>query len=68
MDYKNIKSCDGHVIIEEVKNFKLKHIFECGQVFRFEEIIEGNFIIIAFGKVIGLKEEGNNVLIYNSTE
>ncbi len=68
MDYKNIKSCDGHVIIEEVKNFKLKHIFECGQVFRFEEIIEGNFIIIAFGKVIELKEEGNNVLIYNSTE
>ena len=68
MDYKNIKSCDDHVIIEEVKNFKLKHIFECGQVFRFEEIAEGNFIIIAFGKVIELKEDGNNVLIYNSTE
>ena len=25
-------------------------------------------IIVAFGKVIELKEEGNNVLIYNSTE
>ena len=43
MDYKNIKSYDDHVIIEEVKNFKLKHIFECGQVFRFEEIAEGNY-------------------------
>ena len=68
MDYKAIKSCDDYVIIEEVKNFKLKHIFECGQIFRFEEIAEGGFIIIALGKVLELKEEGNNILIYNSTE
>ena len=68
MDYKTVKSCDGYVIIEEVKNFKLKHIFECGQIFRFEEIAEGNYIIIAFGKLIELKEQDNNILIYNSTE
>ena len=68
MDYKTIKSCEKHVIIEEVKNFKLKQIFECGQIFRFEEIVEGNFIVIAFGKLIELKEEGNNILVYNSTE
>ncbi|AWK50595.1 8-oxoguanine DNA glycosylase [Clostridium beijerinckii] len=68
MDYKNIKSCDSYVLIEEVKNFKLKHIFECGQIFRFQEISEGNFIVIAFGKLIELKEENNNILIYNSTE
>ena len=46
----------------------MKQIFECGQIFRFEEIAEGNFIVIAFGKLIELKEEGNNILIYNSTE
>lgn len=68
MDYKAIRSFNNYVIIEEVKNFKLKHIFECGQIFRFEEIAEGNFIIIALGKVLELKEEGNNILIYNSTE
>jgi N-glycosylase/DNA lyase len=68
MDYRGIKACDDYVIIEEVKNFKLKHIFECGQIFRFEEIADGHFIIIALGKVIELKEDGSNVLIYNSTE
>ena len=68
MDYKGIRSCDDYIIIEEVKNFKLKHIFECGQIFRFEEIADGHFIIIALGKVIELKEDGSNVLIYNSTE
>ena len=68
MDYKTIKSCDNYIMIEEVKNFKLKHIFECGQIFRFEEIGEGNYIIIAFGTLIELKEQGDDILIYNSTE
>ena len=68
MDYKGIKSYDDYVIIEDVKNFKLKHIFECGQIFRFEEIGEGNYIIIAFGTLIEIKEQGDNILIYNSTE
>lgn len=68
MDYKTIKSYNNYVIIQDVKNFKLKHIFECGQIFRFEEIAEGHFIIIALGKLIELKEEGNNILIYNSSE
>lgn len=68
MDYKNIKFSKDHVIIEGVKNFKLKHILECGQIFRFEEIEENDFIVIAFGKLIEVKEEGNNVIIYNTNE
>ncbi len=68
MDYKNIKFSRDEVIIEGVKNFKLKHIFECGQIFRFEEVEENDFIVIAFGKLIEVKEEGNNVVIYNTNE
>lgn len=66
MDYKNIKEYDGYIVIEDVKNFKLKQIFECGQCFRFEKISDTNYIIVAFERVIELKEEGSNVLIYNS--
>jgi N-glycosylase/DNA lyase len=68
MDYKSIKFHDNYIVIEEVKNFKLKHIFECGQIFRFEEIAEGHYIVIAFGKLIEVKEEGANIIIYNATE
>lgn len=68
MDYKNIKFSKDHVVIEGAKNFKLKHIFECGQIFRFEEVKENDFIVIAFGKLIEVKEEGNNVVIYNTNE
>jgi N-glycosylase/DNA lyase len=68
MDYKSVKFQDNYIVIEEVKNFKLKHIFECGQIFRFEEIAEGHYIVIAFGKLIEVKEEGTNIIIYNATE
>lgn len=68
MDYKSVKFHDNYIVIEEVKNFKLKHIFECGQIFRFEEIAEGHYIVIAFGKLIEVKEEGANIILYNTTE
>lgn len=66
MDYKNIKEHDDYIVIEDVKNFKLKQTFECGQCFRFEKINDTNYIIVAFERVIELKEDENNIIIYNS--
>ena len=68
MDYKAVKYHDDYIVIEDVKNFRLKHIFECGQIFRFEEIAENHYIVIAFGKLIEVKEDGSNIIIYNTTE
>ncbi len=68
MDYKRIKVYEDHITIQEVKNFRLRQTFECGQCFRFKKISDFNYIVIAFGKVIELKEEKNNIHIYNSTE
>lgn len=68
MDYKNIEFYDDYIIVEKVRNFKLKHIFECGQIFRFEEVSENNYIVIAFGKLIEVREDGDNVIIYNTNK
>ncbi|NOW88423.1 N-glycosylase/DNA lyase [Clostridium beijerinckii] len=68
MDYKSVEFYDNYLIIKELSNFKLKHIFECGQIFRFEEVAENDFIVIAFGRLIEVKEDGNDVIIYNSTK
>ncbi|MBE6071437.1 MAG: DNA-3-methyladenine glycosylase 2 family protein [Clostridium butyricum] len=68
MDYKRITSYENYIEIEEVKNFKLKQTFECGQCFRFNKIDDNNYIVVAFEKVIELKQEGDNILIYNSSE
>lgn len=68
MDYQRITVYDEYIVIEGVKNFKLKQTFECGQCFRFEKISDNNYIIVAFERVIELKEDGNNIKIYNSNE
>ncbi|MBE6063411.1 MAG: DNA-3-methyladenine glycosylase 2 family protein [Clostridium butyricum] len=68
MDYKNIKINEDNIIIEGVKNFKLKQTFECGQCFRFYKISDINYIIVAFERVIEVKEDEDNIIIYNSNE
>ncbi len=50
------------------KDFNIKQTLECGQSFRFTEIDESTFKIIAFGKVITVFSKNNIVKIYNTTE
>ncbi|WP_293981225.1 DNA-3-methyladenine glycosylase [uncultured Clostridium sp.] len=68
MDYKRISVNDDYIVIEDVKNFKLKQTFECGQCFRFDKISDTNYVIVAFERVIELEEDGNDIKIYNSNE
>lgn len=68
MDYRDIKINEDSVVIEGVNNFKLKQTFECGQCFRFHKISDTNYITVAFERVIELKEDGDNIIIYNSNE
>ncbi|PRR79044.1 hypothetical protein CLLI_10850 [Clostridium liquoris] len=56
------------VKIKNVKNFELAHIFECGQCFRWNEQENGNYIGVAFGKVIEVEKRDNDVIIYNTDE
>jgi len=68
MDYKNIESFNEGIIIKEVDNFELDHIFECGQCFRWNKQESGNYIGVAYGKVIEVEKKGNDVKIYNINE
>lgn len=68
MDYKNIKYIDDKVILEEVKNFNIKQILECGQCFRWDKISETNYIIIAFERVLEITQEDNKVIFSNTNK
>ncbi|MBU3194397.1 DNA-3-methyladenine glycosylase family protein [Clostridium algidicarnis] len=68
MDYKNIESFDKGIIIKKVKNFNLIHIFDCGQCFRWDREENGNYIGVAFERVIELEKRDEDVFIYNTTE
>ena len=68
MDYKNIEAFNEGIIINGVKNFELDHIFECGQCFRWNKQPNGNYIGVAYGKVIEIEKKNAEVKIYNISE
>lgn len=68
MDFSRVEGFVDHVVVKEVRNFELAHIFECGQCFRWNKQENGNYIGVAFGKVIEVEKRENDVIIYNTTE
>ena len=49
-------------ILENVKSFEPKHIFECGQCFRWDEEIDGSYTGVVKQNVINVKKVDNNVV------
>lgn len=49
-------------IIENNDSFELKHIFECGQCFRWNEQADGSFIGVFKNNVIKVKKENKKVI------
>lgn len=68
MDFNNVEIKDNFIIIKGVKNFKLPHVFECGQCFRWNKTVKNTYIGVAFGKLIEVEKKDNNLIIYNTTE
>ncbi|MFL0246445.1 DNA-3-methyladenine glycosylase family protein [Candidatus Clostridium stratigraminis] len=68
MDYSRIENFENGVILKDIKNFELSHIFDCGQCFRWNRQENGNYIGIAYGKVIEVEKRDKDVLIYNTNE
>lgn len=66
MDFKEVIEESGKVILKDVKNFELPHIFDCGQCFRWNRQDNNNYIGVAFGKVIEIEKRNNDVVIYNT--
>lgn len=66
MDFENIEEFNNRIILNKVENFELPHIFDCGQCFRWTKESNGNYIGVAFGKVLEVEKNGENVVIYNT--
>lgn len=68
MDFKSINVLEDGILIKGVEHFELKDVFECGQCFRWNKTEENSYIGTAYGKVIEVKKDGNDVIIYNISE
>ncbi len=66
MDFKNYSYSDNKVVVKDVKNFVLPHIFENGQCFRWEKTYDDTYIIVAKDRVIELKRVHDDLIIHNS--
>jgi N-glycosylase/DNA lyase len=57
------------ILLKEVKDFNAKHIFECGQCFRWKKKRENYYVGVANKKVIGVEQlKEDQILIRNATE
>ena len=46
---------NNKVIIDKIKDFEPKHIFECGQCFRWDKEEDGSYTGVANGKILNVK-------------
>ncbi|MEA4849553.1 MAG: DNA glycosylase [Clostridiaceae bacterium] len=52
-----INEIENGLILEDVKDFDAKHIFECGQCFRWAREEDGSYTGIAYGKVLNVRSD-----------
>ncbi|CEK36207.1 DNA glycosylase,3-methyl-adenine DNA glycosylase II,3-methyladenine DNA glycosylase/8-oxoguanine DNA glycosylase,8-oxoguanine DNA-glycosylase (ogg),8-oxoguanine DNA glycosylase, N-terminal domain [[Clostridium] sordellii] len=57
---------DNKVILEGVSDFDPKHIFECGQCFRWNDQGDGSYTGVAKGRVINVSREGDTIYLKNT--
>ncbi|MBO3445951.1 DNA glycosylase [Clostridium sp. CCUG 7971] len=62
----NVYEKDNSVILEGVADFDSKHIFECGQCFRWHKEDNGSYTGVAKGKVINVLRENDKIYLNNT--
>lgn len=65
MDY-NIVERDNRIILKNMADFEPKHIFECGQAFRWHVEEDGSYTAIHRGRLVNVKREGEDIVFLNT--
>lgn len=61
----NITEKDNQIIVQDMKDFNLSHIFDCGQCFRWNSEEDGSYTGVVKGKVINVEQDGSTVVFNN---
>lgn len=65
MKYNIIQEKD-RIILKDMKDFDPKHIFECGQAFRWKREEDNSYTAVAFNKVINVKKDNGDIIFLNT--
>src|SRR5690554_4718056 len=66
MDYKMIEE-KNRLIFKDMEDFDPKHIFECGQAFRWDLEEDGSYTVIAQGRGLNVKKEDKDLIFFNTS-
>ena len=64
----NTQMVGKDLVIMGLKDFDLKHIFDCGQCFRWNEDADGSYVGVARGKALRIKQSGDSVTLFGTSE
>lgn len=63
-----IREEKGNTIIEDVKDFDLSQTLECGQCFRFYKQDKNDYVVVAYNKLLRIKQDGSNLIFFDCSE
>lgn len=55
-----------NTIIDEIKDFDLTQTLECGQCFNFHKLDDDEYLVVAFGNAIKIKQEKHRLIFFNT--
>ena len=63
----NIYSDDKDLIIDNIEDFDIEEVLECGQCFHFTKLGDKLYELIAFGKYLRAKQDNTRVTLFDTT-
>ena len=63
----NIYSENKNVIIENIYDFNIEEVLECGQCFHFTKLDKSNYELLAYGKYLNVTQDGTKLTLHNTT-
>ncbi len=64
----NIQAQNNNLIITDIRDFNLDHIFECGQCFRWNKESDGSYIGVACGRALKISQTASSVTLYDTSK
>lgn len=60
----DIREENGNIYIDKVIDFNIEQTLECGQCFHFEKTGDMEYVVIAYKRLLHIKQEGDTLIFY----
>lgn len=64
----NTQTMGKDLVVTGLKDFDLKHIFDCGQCFRWNADADGSYTGVALGRALKIRQSGDTVTLFDTSE